>query len=172
MKKRTVLRYDTARVARIIMLRKKGGVTYVLLVHSVKRDEWELPGGKLKRHESYEKGARREMLEETGLRLLTLNQFLIWQHDVVSIDSTLTTRTIKRYFVSSSRSKKGRPNGTDVDELRWFALRDTLTLANIKHETRTILELIGLGVTKKSLSIRQITHFDTNDNNTMPDPQH
>jgi 8-oxo-(d)GTP phosphatase len=160
MKKKTAVRYSPARVARVIMVRLKGNRIYVLLVHSIKRDEWEFPGGKLKRNESYEKGAKREMLEETGMQLLALSPYLVWQHDVVSVDSILTTRTIKRYFKGSGRTKKLRPNGIDVDEVRWFPLADAIALLNTKHETKTILETIGRNSPKKPLSVRHVTHFD------------
>jgi 8-oxo-dGTP pyrophosphatase MutT (NUDIX family) len=166
--KKATIRYNPSRVARVILIRKKGDVLYVLLVESNKRGEWEFPGGKLKRGETYERAAKRESLEETGIRTQALTFFLVWQHDVISIDGTQTTRTIKRYYMSKTNVKRVRPQSNDVSNARWFALRDTLELPNIKRETRTIIELIALGVEKKSLSIRQITHFDERQNDETP----
>lgn len=41
----------------------------LLIVHSVKRDEWCIPGGKPEGHESLKAAARRELYEETGLQV-------------------------------------------------------------------------------------------------------
>jgi len=41
----------------------------LMMVRNRKRGGWEIPGGRLKRGETYEEGARREFLEETGHRL-------------------------------------------------------------------------------------------------------
>jgi colanic acid biosynthesis protein WcaH len=38
------------------------------------KDEWWLPGGRIRRNESFEDAVRREVLEETGLTCKTIRQ--------------------------------------------------------------------------------------------------
>ena len=57
-------------------IRAAGGVLWrlstdgaeILLIHRPRYDDWTLPKGKLKVHESWETAALREVLEETGYR--------------------------------------------------------------------------------------------------------
>lgn len=49
-----------------MLLRPASRGLMVACVHRPDRDDWSLPKGKLKRGESFEECARREVLEETG----------------------------------------------------------------------------------------------------------
>ncbi len=54
----------------------------VLLVRlSYAHKGWTLPGGKVERGESFEEGVRREVLEETGIRLGGVTKFLSFMDD-------------------------------------------------------------------------------------------
>ena len=56
------------RAAGVVILRTSDGRREVLAVHRAARKDWSLPKGKLERGESAKDAARREVLEETGVR--------------------------------------------------------------------------------------------------------
>ncbi|MGZ0148859.1 NUDIX hydrolase [Kribbella sp. WER1] len=53
-----------------VVWRERGDTRQVLLVHRPRYDDWSLPKGKLNAHEHVLLGARREIEEETGQRVL------------------------------------------------------------------------------------------------------
>src|SRR4051812_8048862 len=53
----------------VVVRRDASGAPEVLLVHRPRYADWSLPKGKLDKGESFEDGAVREVLEETGVRV-------------------------------------------------------------------------------------------------------
>lgn len=80
---------------------------------------WSMPGGKPEYGESFEEGARREIYEETGLRL-----------DGVKVVCVNNDKNEHAHFVTVglfSDQFSGEPKVTEPDEIvewRWFALND------------------------------------------------
>jgi len=56
---------DTDKVAKVVIYNKNGNI--LLLKRADNRNDWDLPGGHLKKSENYEEGAVRETKEETNL---------------------------------------------------------------------------------------------------------
>ena len=58
---------DTDKVSKVVIYDKNGQI--LLLQRSDDQNDWDLPGGHLKKGENYEEGARRETKEETNLAI-------------------------------------------------------------------------------------------------------
>ena len=144
--------YDPLRVSRVVISRKSS----VLLVFSIKHKLWELPGGKLKPKETYKKGAKRELFEEcnitaTQLRLCAvvahISHFLnVYQEEV---------RSIKRYFFADRVRgwKSLTAQDGEIEKIEWFTYSEALSLTDIHHETKAVLEQISLQGTKAPFKI-------------------
>jgi 8-oxo-dGTP pyrophosphatase MutT (NUDIX family) len=113
--KRTVLVIE-ATICHIIRGRK-------LLLKKANRGisigKWNAPGGKSEAGEAPEECAKREVLEETGLRVSDL-----FNHGVLTfvMDGGKTVHTRAHLF--STRQVEGRAKSSDEGHVRWFPLGD------------------------------------------------
>jgi 8-oxo-dGTP diphosphatase len=90
------------------------------------KDMWALPGGFMEMEESLEEAARRELVEETGIKAGELIRFDTY--DKPGRDPR--GRTITQVFVMIWKEEMGLPKaGSDAAELRWFPLNELPTLA-------------------------------------------
>jgi ADP-ribose pyrophosphatase YjhB (NUDIX family) len=77
------------------------------------RGWWDIPGGYLEADEHPEDGARRELYEETGLRI-RLERLL-----GVYVDRRERPHTLNLYYLARPVGGRERPSD-DAAELRWF----------------------------------------------------
>lgn len=90
------------------------------------RNMWALPGGFINMKETLEEAARRELLEETGIRADELIRFDTY--DTPERDPR--GRTITQVFVMIWKAEMGIPKaGSDAAELKWFGLSELPELA-------------------------------------------
>jgi 8-oxo-dGTP diphosphatase len=77
--------------------------------------KWNAPGGKSEPGESPEECARREVLEETGLRV-----FELFSHGVLTfvMDGGKTLHT--RAYLFSTKSAEGRARSSEEGRVKWF----------------------------------------------------
>ncbi|MGM5483590.1 MAG: nucleotide triphosphate diphosphatase NUDT15 [Nanobdellota archaeon] len=78
---------------------------------------WTMPGGKLKFGESFEEGAKRETMEETGIKLNNVDVICI-NNDVVENAHFITIGLFSDKF-------EGEPKVMEPDEItewKWFSL--------------------------------------------------
>ncbi|MDF1576175.1 MAG: NUDIX hydrolase, partial [Bacteroidales bacterium] len=90
------------------------------------RQMWALPGGFMEMEETLKEAARRELMEETGIRAGELIRFDTY--DKPGRDPR--GRTITQVFIMIWNSKMGHPKaGSDAAGLRWFGLNELPDLA-------------------------------------------
>ena len=120
--------------------REREGSVEVLIVHRPSYDDWTWPKGKLKKGESLEECALREVLEETGVEGEL-------GPELASVEYLDSSGSPKRatYFSMSYLRDLGHAPDSEVDRLAWIALDQVgSTLSNpsdreISRALRTLL---------------------------------
>ncbi len=104
---------------------------------------WALPGGFMEMEESLEEAARRELIEETGIKAGELIRFDTY--DKPGRDPR--GRTVTQVFVMIWKESMGAPTaGSDAADLRWFALTELPDLAFDHAEIlRDVISMIREG---------------------------
>lgn len=113
--------------------------TKVLLVKRKKdpfKGTWALPGGFLEDEEPLESGARRELEEETGLKVQNLKQL----HTFGTPGRDPRGRTISITFWGEVTSEEKVQGDDDAAEARWFHLND---LPDLAFDHSEIIEVAG-----------------------------
>ena len=87
---------------------------------------WALPGGFMEMEETLEETARRELMEETGIRAGELIRFDTYDNP----GRDPRGRTITQVFVMIWKTDMGSPNaGSDASGIQWFGLHHLPALA-------------------------------------------
>lgn len=81
---------------------------------------WALPGGFLHKDEPLEKGAARELQEETGVKVDELHQIRAFG----KVDRDPRGRTISIAFYGEVREQKKVKGADDAEEADWFLIND------------------------------------------------
>lgn len=104
---------------------------------------WALPGGFMDMEETLEGAARRELLEETGIRAGELIRFDTY--DKPGRDPR--GRTITQVFVMIWKAEMGTPKaGSDAATLQWYGLHDLPELAfDHKQIVNDVIRMIKEG---------------------------
>jgi len=83
------------------------------------QEKWALPGGFLEMEETLEETARRELMEETGIRAAELIRFDTYDKP----ERDPRGRTITQVFIMIWKAEMGIPKaGSDAANLQWFGL--------------------------------------------------
>jgi 8-oxo-dGTP diphosphatase len=107
------------------------------VIHRPRYDDWSLPKGKLDPGESFEAGAVREVLEETGVRARI----------VAELDSTRypdrkgRDKLVRWYRMALDGEPAGFSPNAEVDELRWVTPDEARALLTYDHD-RALVETI------------------------------
>ena len=112
--------------------RTASGTLKVLLVHRPRYDDWSLPKGKLEDGESAFDAARREVLEETGLRCKCRYEL----SEVRYRDRKGRPKRV-RYWTMEPTSGTFEAND-EVDEVRWVAVDDARHWLTYPHDADVI----------------------------------
>jgi 8-oxo-dGTP diphosphatase len=128
-KKKYVYDYPRPEVTADVAVLRLEGVPEILLV--LRRDPpfekmWALPGGFMEMDETLEEAARRELVEETGIRAGELIRFDTY--DKPGRDPR--GRTITQVFVMVWNEEMGVAEaGSDAGSVKWFDLNELPQLA-------------------------------------------
>ena len=107
---------------------RKADILNVLLIQRKNepfRDRWALPGGFLEENETMEEGAKRELEEETGLKIEKLQQ--VGAFGTPGRDPR--GRTISIAFVGLIGTEAKVKASDDALDAKWFSLSDLPDLA-------------------------------------------
>ncbi|GAB2768748.1 NUDIX domain-containing protein [Salinimicrobium soli] len=111
-----------------VVFLKNGSKEKVLLVKRKKdpfKGQWAIPGGFLEEDEAMEKGAARELKEETGLEISDLHQLKAFG----KVDRDPRGRTISIAFFGVITSEEKVTGNDDAEDAQWFPLDNLPALA-------------------------------------------
>ncbi len=112
----------------IVVFRRAEFKRKVLLIKRWKppyADQWALPGGFLELDETLESAARRELLEETGLKCINLRQLNAFS----AVDRDPRERVVSVAFLAEISDDQLAIAADDAKEAKWFAVDRLPTLA-------------------------------------------
>jgi 8-oxo-dGTP diphosphatase len=117
----------------VVTRNARDGTLEVLVVHRPRYDDWSLPKGKLEPGESFEEAARREIEEETGVR--------------VELGAALPTTDyvdrhgrpkVVHYWRMTPVGETAWQPSNEVDETRWITVAEAGTLLSYEHDRRLV----------------------------------
>jgi len=120
-----------------LVLRGAGDAAEVAVVHRPKYDDWSLPKGKLDPGESFEQGALREVLEETGFRCELAGRL-----EPTSYRDRKGRTKLVRYYLMRPLGGAFAPSD-EVDELRWVPPGEAGELLTHTHDRRLVAGVLG-----------------------------
>jgi 8-oxo-dGTP pyrophosphatase MutT (NUDIX family) len=92
----------------------------VAVIHRPRYDDWTIPKGKLAKGESFLEAALREVLEETGFKVLPEAELGEVRYTKTNSDG-LPRPKVVHYWVMKAVSGQFAPT-EEVDELRWLTI--------------------------------------------------
>lgn len=132
--------HQSPRVARVAVV---AGTTHLLLVHSAKRQLWQLPGGRIRARENVRSAASREVAEETGL---CIKPKLLTTLSCAPLISHSGAVEEVHYFAAGTRHRRTRltpQDPSEIDAVAWFTLSESIDLT-LTTTTRHLLQSIWL----------------------------
>jgi 8-oxo-dGTP diphosphatase len=109
----------------------------IAVIHRPRYDDWSLPKGKLDPGESFEDGAVREVLEETGVRARILGEL-----DSTSyVDRKGRDKLVRWYRMALDGDPVEFAPNDEVDELRWLTPGEAGALLSYERDRALVQAL-------------------------------
>jgi 8-oxo-dGTP diphosphatase len=109
----------------------------IAVIHRPRYDDWSLPKGKLDPGESFEDGAVREVLEETGVR-----GRIVGELDATSyVDRKGRDKLVRWYRMEFDGDPADFAPNDEVDELRWLTPGEAEKLLSYDHDRALVQAL-------------------------------
>ncbi len=89
---------------------------------------WDMPGGKIKKNETFEEAMEREFIEETGLNILDMKLYGTFHHSEKEIRPDAKTKCLPGVCVCYKVEAKGNLVNTEFVELRWVPKEEITSL--------------------------------------------
>jgi 8-oxo-dGTP diphosphatase len=102
----------------------------VAVIHRPRYDDWSLPKGKLEEGESFEDGALREVLEETGIEGRITGEL----DPVTYVDRKGRDKLVRWYRMGLAADPAPFVPNDEVDELRWLTPAEARDLVSYEHD--------------------------------------
>jgi len=120
------------------------GIPHVAMIATRGKTRWGLPKGAVGRNETVEAAALREVLEETGLRAEILQTLETIEYYFRAGD-TLVQKRVDFFLMRYVRGEL-RPQLTEVDDVDWVELGESVTRASFDSEKKLLVktaEILG-----------------------------
>ncbi|MHB8681729.1 MAG: NUDIX hydrolase [Acidimicrobiales bacterium] len=138
--------------SRAAVVRAAGGVLVrqarrrqeVAVIHRPGREDWSLPKGKLEQGESFEEGALREVLEETGYACVLGGYLGCTEYRDRKDRPKVVAYWLMDAAPGASFFDEPEIAVDEVDELRWMELGVARRALSYRHD-RELLGLVGPG---------------------------
>ena len=129
-----------------VVFRKEGQCAQVVLIQPRDRAAWSLPKGLIERGETPERGAIREVLEETGLSCEILGRIDTIKYSYIAKWENPPTRIFKVVTFYLSRFTGGDMGKHDheVDQVEWFTIDDAIHRATYPQEREVLRKAASL----------------------------
>jgi 8-oxo-dGTP diphosphatase len=114
----------------LVIIKKTGSTLQVLLILRARppfENQWALPGGFVEMDEDLDSAARRELIEETGLKDMQLKQLQAYGNP--DRDPRGRVVTVAFYSLISSGVQTQLKSGSDASQARWFPVDELPRLA-------------------------------------------
>jgi 8-oxo-dGTP diphosphatase len=110
----------------------------IAVIHRPRYDDWSLPKGKLDPGESFEDGAVREVLEETGVRGRIVGEL----EPTSYVDRKGRDKLVRWYRMEPDGDPSDFAPNDEVDELRWLTPDEAHGLVSYDHDRVLIRTLV------------------------------
>jgi 8-oxo-dGTP diphosphatase len=109
----------------------------VAVIHRPRYDDWSLPKGKLDPGESFEDGAVREVLEETGVR----GRIVVELESTSYADRKGREKLVRWYRMQLDGDPSDFAPNDEVDELRWLTPGEARALLTYERDRALVQTL-------------------------------
>jgi 8-oxo-dGTP diphosphatase len=110
----------------------------IAVIHRPRYDDWSLPKGKLDPGESFEAGAVREVLEETGVRGRIVSEL----EPASYVDRKGRDKVVRWYRMELADEPLEFAPNDEVDELRWVTPEEAGALLSYDHDRALVRTLV------------------------------